>query len=109
MSNEHSTRCRVSEDERELDLARRLVEDLGINDTPEQIIKDRVEELMDADSTDEDSIVCLMESGRFKTALRKLLSNRHDDKRCHETLIEDAVNMVSVAETVLSEYVELSL
>jgi hypothetical protein len=106
MNNDHSTRCRVSEDQREQDRARWLDEEQRLTDTPEQIVKDRVEELMDADSTDEDSIVCLMESERFKTVLRKLLNLRHDDKRCHKTLVEDAVNMISVAETVLSEYVE---
>jgi hypothetical protein len=109
MNNEHSTRCRASQNELAHDRAQRLDEKEGLSPTTAEIVSVRIEELMDADSADEDSMIVLMESERFTKALRKVLSNRHDDKRCHETLVEDAVNMVSVAETVLSEYVELSL
>ena len=102
-------KCRVSLEERERDAALRLDVDQGLTDATEQIVKDRVLELMDEDSDDEDSIVVLMESDRFVKALRGLMSMRHTDKRCHEELLEASVNLVSVSETVLSEYVELSL
>lgn len=101
--------CRNTQAELDRDVAYRLDEEQGLADTSEQIVKDRVAELMDADSEDEDSIVVLMESDAFVRALRKLMSNRHDDDRCHEELLEDSVNLVSVAESVLSEYVELGL
>jgi hypothetical protein len=101
--------CRKSQAELDRDVAYRLDEEQGLADTSEQMVKDRVIELMDADSDDEDSIVVLMESDSFVNALRKLMSNRHTDKRCHEELLEDSVNLVSVAESVLSEYVELGL
>lgn len=107
MSAKNSEYCRVSQDE--LDHAHRMDVEQGLCDTPEQQVKDRVIEFMDADSDDEDSIVVLMESDQFVNALRQLLAHRHTDKRCHEELLESSVNLVSVAETVLSEWVELSL
>lgn len=107
MSSNHNEQCRVSLDE--LDHAHRMDVEQGLCDTPEQMVKDRVIELMSEDSGDEDSIVVLMESDRFVNALRQLFAHRHTDKRCHEELLESSVNLVSVAETVLSEYVELGL
>jgi len=101
--------CQNTQAEIDRDVAARLDAEQGLADTPEQVISERVCELMDADSQDEDSIVVLMESDSFVKALRKLMNNRHTDKRCHEELLEDSINLVSVAETVLSEYVELGL
>jgi hypothetical protein len=125
-----------------------------------KVVSARVEELLDADSQDEDSITVLFESERFRRAfvtlccgyisddnfadlkrnpdvvhlIRSLISRRYDDKRddvqlmaCAYDLIigvgdaygvtlkarragaevlEMAVNLISVTETVLTEYVE---
>lgn len=106
MNADHSTRCRVTEDELAHDAAHRFDENGGLADDPDQGVKECVEGLMGADSTDDDAIIVLMESERFIKTLRKLLSNRHDKERRQEDLVEDVVNMVSVAETVLSEYAE---
>ena len=107
MNVDNSMRCRVTEDEINHDYASRLDEEQGLGDTPQQIISDRVEELMSADSEDDDSIVVLMESERFQRVLRKLLSNRHSSIRCHDALVMDAVNLISVAETELTRWVEV--
>ena len=76
-------------------MAHRLDAEQDLADTPEQIVKDRVVELMDAE--------------RFVRALRQMFAHRHNDKRSHDKLLEDAANAVSVAETVLSEWVEVNL
>lgn len=157
-----SNRCRVSEDELARDRAQRLDEKEGMSPATEQIVSERVEELMDADSEDEHSIIVLLESERFSKALSKVWSVRLDDdqvaelmtnphfithlrdafglryeqKQCEYDLLaigldlnawarnitglelnsrmypenyEHLKNLVSVAESVLSEYVELSL
>lgn len=107
MNGYDNEQCRVSQDElsyaHKQDVAERLLP------IAQQVVSDRVEELMHQDSDDEDSIVVLFEDDRFVNALRQLFSHRHTDKRCHEELVESSVNLVSVAETVLSEYVELGL
>ena len=78
-------------------------------DTPEQILRDKVAELMHKDCTDEDSLVVLMESALFSTALRKVLDHRHTQPREHDQMVYDSICMISIAETVLSNWVESSL
>lgn len=104
----NAEQCRVSLDEvsREGHAGEYDADGAPYHSTQAEAVRQRVEELMDADSTDEDSIVCLMESERFVKALRKVLSHRYADPRCHEWLLEASINMVSVTETVLTEYVE---
>jgi hypothetical protein len=109
MSTYLTTTCKTKLDELEHDRAQRLDQEQGLTDTTKDVVRDIVAELMAEDSQDEDSMVVLMESDRFIRALRKLLGNRYDDASCHESLVQDAVNAVSIAETVLSEYVELGL
>jgi hypothetical protein len=110
MSNEHSTRCRVSEDEREQDRAHHLDKEQGLTDTPEQVVSDRVMELMDADSQDEDSMVVLMESEFFRHALRRIMHEPQYKNGISSTaafrLANLSNNLIAIAESVLTEYVE---
>jgi hypothetical protein len=98
MITDNNGNCRASLAELEQD------RELGVNPTTEEIVQERVDELMDADSTDEDSIVVLMESERFKKALRIVLG-APDGYYLQHT----ASCLKGTAVDVLSEYVELQL
>ena len=108
MNHDNNEPCRntQAEIEREGHAGQHDVDGAPYHNTQAEMVRQRVEELMDSDSTDGDSIVVLMESERFVKVLRKVLSHRYADPRCHEWLLEASINMVSVAETVLTEYVE---
>jgi acetolactate synthase regulatory subunit len=99
--------CRKSQAEIDRDVAHRLDQEQGLSDTPEQIVKDRVFEIMMDMNANNDAKVVLMESERFCKALWKQFAHRYDTQ--HVEMKEAAVNTVSVAETVLSEWMEKSL
>jgi hypothetical protein len=106
-NNEH---CRNHQAEIDRDVAHRLDQEQGLADTPEQLVNDRVMELMDADSQDEDSMVVLMESEYFRHALRRIMHEPHYKNGISETaafrLANLSNNLIGIAESVLSEYVE---
>ncbi len=99
-----STLCRVSQDELDHDRAQRLDQQEGLSDTPEQIVADKVAEIMADQNANDDARVVLMESERFTKALWTHFTKRHDGSNPEDT--EASVNLNSVAETVLSEWVE---
>lgn len=106
MITDNNGQCRASLAELEQD------RELNVNATTEEIVQERVEELMDADSTDDDSIVVLLEDEEFVKRLRLVLST--SKPKCLESpeavgrLIKTDL-MIDRAEMVLSEYVEKSL
>jgi hypothetical protein len=108
MQNDNNDKCRntQAEIEREGHAGQHDADGAPYHNTQAEVVRARVEELMDADSTDEDSIVVLLESERFVKVFRKVLSHRHSNPRCHDQLLNDTINMVSVTETVLTEYLE---
>lgn len=74
----------------------------------DSMISQRVDELMDADSTDEDSMVILMESETFKKALRLVFSTKKPSGMNTPEAVNRMIktdSMVATAEIVLTEYV----
>ncbi|MCK4858679.1 MAG: hypothetical protein KAT58_11965 [candidate division Zixibacteria bacterium] len=99
--------CRKTQSEIDRDVAHRLDEEQGLTDTAEQVIADRVEELLDPDSTDEDSMVVLMEDPDFIAALRPILGHYVVKNPSGLSMISRQVNdLLIVADEVMTKYVE---
>jgi hypothetical protein len=112
MSDHDNEQCRntQAESEREGHAGQHDADGAPYHNTQAEAVRQRVDELLDADSQDEDSMVVLMESEYFRHALRRVMHQPHHKKGISETaafrLAHLANNLIAVAESVLTEYVE---
>jgi hypothetical protein len=109
-NNNEECRNTQAEIEREGHAGQHDADGAPYHNTQAEMVRERVEELMDADSTDEDSMVVLMESEYFRHALRRIMHQPHHKKSFSKTaalrLANLSNNLIAVAESVLTQYVE---
>lgn len=105
----NNAECRVALDEvaREGHAGQHDADGAPYHNTPDEIIADQVAEIMSDRHTNDDARVFLMESERFTKALWTHFAKRHDGSCPEDT--EASVNLNSIAETVLKEWLEKSL
>lgn len=105
----NNNECRVALDElaREGHAGQHDVDGAPYHNTPDEIIADQVAEIMADQFANDDARVVLMESERFTKALWTHFAKRHDGSNPEDT--ESSVNLNSIAETVLKEWLEKSL
>ena len=105
MSDDFNSKCRVTQDELAHDISQYRK---SVKQVHKQCVKARVEQIMDNVSEDDDAAVVLMESERFKKALWCLFRTPLTSRNTMGVLsrLTIAGDLITTAETVLTEYVE---